>query len=211
MEVQPAETGAGRDEPAVRGSLRPRTRNTDHGRYLPCRSVHKDGPVGVDVEQGLLAGLAADLADRLPGRRRNVTDSGVAARTGTPSDPVASRAGAGWRAPSALSGARGSPEGAPPAAPEPPVRARTIVAAAAITTAAAALLASRIRYRRRACLAESGRSFRQGSKPRSREYSPADGHHSESAVRRTRRLLLDRGQVSHCDLTLCVLAERSKL
>jgi hypothetical protein len=93
--------------------------------------------------------------------------------------PGCIRAGAGWRAPSALSGARGSPQGAPPAEPELPVTARTIVAAAAITAAAGALLASRIRRcRRQACPAKSGRSFRQGSKPRSRGYSLADGHHT---------------------------------
>jgi hypothetical protein len=161
MEVQPAETGAGRDEPAVRGSCA-RVPGTPIMADT-CRAVPftKDGPVGVDVEQG----LAVDLADRLPGRRRSVTESGTAART-TPSDPVASGAGAGWRAPSALSGARGIPEGAPPAAPELPVTARTIVAAAAITTAAAALLASRIRRcRRRACPAESGRSFARARSP----------------------------------------------
>jgi hypothetical protein len=54
--------------------LRPRTRDADRSRYLPCLSVHEDGQVGVDVEQGLLAGLAADLVDGLAGRRGGQAD-----------------------------------------------------------------------------------------------------------------------------------------
>src|SRR6185437_5736478 len=80
--------------------------------------------------------------------------SGATAGTATPSGPVAPGAGAGWRAPSVLSGARRSPDGTPPAAPELPVTARTMAAATTITVAAAAPLASRIRRRRRrACSA----------------------------------------------------------
>src|SRR5690348_2923116 len=83
-----------------------------------------------------------------------VPASGAAAGTGTPSGPVTPGAGAGWRAPSVLSGARLSPDVAPPAAPEPPVTAKTMAAATPITVAAAAPLASRIRrLRRRACSA----------------------------------------------------------
>src|SRR5580704_2474654 len=84
-----------------------------------------------------------------------VPASGATAGTGTPSDPVAPGAGAGWRAPSVLSDARLSPDGVPVMAPEPPpVTARTIPATTAITAAAAALPATRIRLRRRrACSA----------------------------------------------------------
>ena len=53
-----------------------------------------------------------------------------------------------------LSGVRLSPDGAPPAAPELPVTARTMAAATPMTVAAAAPRASRIRRRRRrACSA----------------------------------------------------------
>src|SRR6516162_7746385 len=83
--------------------------------------------------------------------------SSAAAGTGTPSGPVAPAAGAGWRAPSVLSGARLSPGVAPLTVPEPPpVTARMIPATTAITTAAVRLLVTRIRRRRRrACSARS--------------------------------------------------------
>src|SRR5689334_9611905 len=83
-----------------------------------------------------------------------VSASGAAAGTGMPSGPVTPGAGAGWRAPSVLSGTSLSPDGVPPAAPELPVTARKMAAATPITVAAAVPLASRIRrLRRRACSA----------------------------------------------------------
>src|SRR6516162_11611485 len=78
------------------------------------------------------------------------------AGTGTPSGPVGPAAGAGWRVPSVLNGARGSP---PP--PElPPVTASVMAITAAMTTTAAPPAISHgRRRRRRACSARSRASL----------------------------------------------------
>jgi imidazole glycerol-phosphate synthase subunit HisF len=70
VRVQPVKARAGLDERAQRGLRDLRSRDADAGRDLPGRAVHEDGQVCVDVEQRLLAGLAADPVHRLAGRRR---------------------------------------------------------------------------------------------------------------------------------------------
>ncbi len=67
VRVQPVEAGSLFDERARRGGLGHRSRDADGGRDLPGRAIHEDGQVGVNVEQGLLAGLAADSVHRLAG------------------------------------------------------------------------------------------------------------------------------------------------
>jgi len=69
VRMQPVEAGSLLDERARRGGLRHRPGDADGGWYLPGRTVHEDGQVGVDVEQGLLAGLAADPVLGLAGDR----------------------------------------------------------------------------------------------------------------------------------------------
>jgi imidazole glycerol-phosphate synthase subunit HisF len=68
--VQPVEARAGLDERALRGVGGLRAGNADGSRDLARRAVHEDGQVRVDVEQRLLAGLAADPVHRLAGGRR---------------------------------------------------------------------------------------------------------------------------------------------
>jgi hypothetical protein len=58
--VQPVEAGAAGDERALGGVLGLGAGDSDAGRDLARRAVHEDGQVGVDVKDGLLAGLAAD-------------------------------------------------------------------------------------------------------------------------------------------------------
>jgi cyclase len=70
VRVQPVEARAGLDERALRGVRGLRAGNADGGRDLARRAVHEDGQVRVDVEQRLLAGLAADPVHRLAGRHR---------------------------------------------------------------------------------------------------------------------------------------------
>ncbi len=69
VRVQPVETVPVGCERAVRGGLGLRPRDADGRRDLPGRAVHEYGQVGVDVEEGLLAGLAADPVDGLAGGR----------------------------------------------------------------------------------------------------------------------------------------------
>jgi hypothetical protein len=69
VRVQPVEAGSLLDERARRGRLGLRAGDADGGRHLTRRAVHEDGQVGVDVEQGLLAGLAADAVHGLAGDR----------------------------------------------------------------------------------------------------------------------------------------------
>jgi len=71
VRVQPVEARAGFDERALRGRRGLGPRNADAGRDLPGRTVDEDGQVRVDVEQRLLAGLAADPVHRLAGRPRS--------------------------------------------------------------------------------------------------------------------------------------------
>jgi hypothetical protein len=68
--VQPVEAGAAGDERALRGALGLSAGDPDGGRDLAGRPVDEDAQPGVDVEDGLLAGLAADPVDTLAGRRR---------------------------------------------------------------------------------------------------------------------------------------------
>ena len=70
VRVQPVEARAGLDERALRTLRGLRSGDADAGRDLPGRAVHEDGQVRVDVEHGLLAGLAADPVHRLAGRPR---------------------------------------------------------------------------------------------------------------------------------------------
>jgi imidazole glycerol-phosphate synthase subunit HisF len=70
VRVQPVEACAGLDERALRGVRGLRAGNADAGRDLARRAVHEDGQVRVDVEQRLLAGLAADSVHRLASGRR---------------------------------------------------------------------------------------------------------------------------------------------
>jgi cyclase len=70
VRVQPVEARAGLDERALRGVRGLRAGNADGGRDLARRAVHEDSQVRVDVEQCLLAGLAADPVHRLAGRHR---------------------------------------------------------------------------------------------------------------------------------------------
>jgi len=106
--------GAGGDERAVRGLLGLRARDADRSRYLPCLAVHEDDQVGVDVKQGLLGGLAADLIDGLSGRRRG----GAGQRRGG-GDRDASGSGCTWggRGLEGAERARLTPDVAPLVAP----------------------------------------------------------------------------------------------
>jgi imidazole glycerol-phosphate synthase subunit HisF len=68
VRVQPVEARAAANVRPLRGLLGLRPGNADGGRDLTGRPVHEDGQVRVDVEQRLLAGLAADPVHRLAGR-----------------------------------------------------------------------------------------------------------------------------------------------
>jgi O-acetylserine/cysteine efflux transporter len=70
VRVQPVETGSAADELALGGLLCPGPRYPDRGGDLAGRAVDEDRQVSVNVEQGLLAGLAADAVDPLAGRGR---------------------------------------------------------------------------------------------------------------------------------------------
>ena len=90
-----------------------------------------------------------------------VPASGAADGIGTPSGPAAPAAGAGWRFPSVLSAASGSPF------PElPPVTASVIPTAAAITTTAAPAAASHRRRRRRRASSALIRAIRSWARSR---------------------------------------------
>jgi hypothetical protein len=69
VRVQPVEAGPLLDERARRGRLGLRAGDADGGRHLAGRAVHEDSQVGVDMEQGLLHGLAADPVHLLAGDR----------------------------------------------------------------------------------------------------------------------------------------------
>ena len=67
MGVQPVEAGTAGDERALRGALGLCAGDPDPGGDLAGRAVHEYGQVGVDVEDGLLTGLAAGPVDVLTG------------------------------------------------------------------------------------------------------------------------------------------------
>src|SRR5580693_6959083 len=90
-----------------------------------------------------------------------VPASGPAVGIGTPSGPAAPGAGAGWRFPSVLSAASGSPF------PElPPVTASVMPTAAAITTTAAPAATSHRRRRRRRASSALIRAIRSWARSR---------------------------------------------
>src|SRR6185312_12329631 len=67
MGVQPVEAGPRVDERARRRLLGDRVRDADPRRHLALLAVDEDRQVRVNVEHRLLAGLAADPVDGLPG------------------------------------------------------------------------------------------------------------------------------------------------
>jgi imidazole glycerol-phosphate synthase subunit HisF len=80
VRVQPVKAGSAGDERALGGGLGLRSRDADGRRDLAGRAVHEDGQVGVDVEDALLTGLAADPVYGLPGGRGGEARQGRARR-----------------------------------------------------------------------------------------------------------------------------------
>ena len=91
VRVQPVEAGTAGDERARRGLLSLRPGDADGGRDLTGRAVHEDRQVGVDVEQRLLVGLAADPVHGLARRCRSGAGQRRGRRYGHPLGPQCAR------------------------------------------------------------------------------------------------------------------------
>ena len=97
VRVQPVEAASGFDEGAVRGRHRLEAGYADAVGDDPRLAVHEDRQMGVDVGDGLLAGVALDPVHRLPGGR-----GGQRGQLGPLGDRNAFRSLASWPGPATI-------------------------------------------------------------------------------------------------------------